>query len=264
MRASDFVQKDKYGVDDLRLLVAALRAEDGCPWDKVQTHRSIRRDFLEECYELAEAIDEDDAAHLREELGDVLMHVFFHAGIEEDAGRFDADEVADAECKKLIFRHPHVFSGGKADTPEEVLSTWDELKRREKGQSSHTDAMKAVCRVLPALWRAEKVQNKASKAGFDSYGADGAADKLLEEAEELRWAAPEDMAEEMGDVLFSAVSMCRFAGLDPEAVLNAATDKFIRRFEYVEQAAREKGLAPEELSPELRMELWRGAKSENL
>ena len=212
----DFTQKAQYTVEDLRRIVALLRAPGGCPWDGAQTHESIRRNFIEEAYEVAEAIDEQSPAHLKEELGDVLLQVVFHASLEEDAGRFDLDDVADGICKKLIFRHPHVFGEVSVSGTGEVLSNWEELKRKEKGQATNTDALEAVARSLPALWRAEKVQKKAKKAGFDWPDVSGALDKLSEELEELKTAVAEgtNVEEELGDLLFSAVNVSRFVKVD--------------------------------------------------
>ena len=175
----DFQYKDSYGVKDLEEIVRLLRAPGGCPWDAEQTHQSIRRNFL--AYEAVEAIDEGSPEHLKEELGDVLLQVVFHALMEQEAGRFDLDAVADGICKKLIFRHPHVFGEVSVSGTGEVLSNWEELKRKEKGQATNTDALEAVARSLPALWRAEKVQKKAKKAGFDWPDVSGALDKLSEE-----------------------------------------------------------------------------------
>ena len=150
----DFVRKPRYGYDDLLEIIRLLRSPEGCPWDKVQTHESIRRGLLEEAYEAAEAIDTGDTALLKEELGDVLMQVVFHADIERDTGRFDMDDVCDGVVKKLLFRHPHVFGAAHEDSPESVLVSWDKLKRLEKGQKTTADGLNAVDRVLQGLWRA--------------------------------------------------------------------------------------------------------------
>lgn len=257
----DFQYKDSYGIQDLIEIVRILRAPGGCPWDAEQTHESIRRNFLEEAYEVAEAIDEGSAEHLQEELGDVLLQVVFHAGIEQDAGRFDLDAVADGICKKLIYRHPHVFGDMAVSGSGDVLRNWEALKRKEKGQDSVTDSLDAVARSLPALWRAEKVQKKAAKAGFDWPDVSGALDKLSEEVEELREAVAQggNIQEELGDVLFSAVNVSRFVKDDPEDALTAATDKFIARFQRVEAEAGEKALADLGL---LELDkLWERAKS---
>ncbi len=256
----DFQYKDSYNVKDLEEIVRILRAPGGCPWDAEQTHQSIRRNFLEEAYEAAEAIDEENPDHLKEELGDVLLQVVFHARMEQEAGRFDLDGVADGVCKKLIYRHPHVFGDVAVSGTGEVLTNWEELKRKEKGQATNTDALEAVARSLPALWRAEKVQKKAKKAGFDWPEVSGALDKLSEELEELRQAAAQgtNVAEELGDLLFSAVNVSRFLGVDCEDALNQATDKFIGRFRKVEEQAGERPMTEMTLA-ELD-QLWERAK----
>ena len=256
----DFQYKDSYNVKDLEEIVRILRAPGGCPWDAEQTHQSIRRNFLEEAYEAAEAIDEENPDHLKEELGDVLLQVVFHARMEQEAGRFDLDGVADGVCKKLIYRHPHVFGDVAVSGTGEVLTNWEELKRKEKGQATNTDALEAVARSLPALWRAGKVQKKAKKAGFDWPEVSGALDKLSEELEELRQAAAQgtNVAEELGDLLFSAVNVSRFLGVDCEDALNQATDKFIGRFRKVEEQAGERPMTEMTLA-ELD-QLWERAK----
>ena len=258
----DFQYKDSYGVKDLEEIVRILRAPGGCPWDAEQTHQSIRRNFLEEAYEAVEAIDEGSPEHLEEELGDVLLQVVMHARMEQEAGRFDLDGVADGICKKLIYRHPHVFGDVAVSGTGEVLSNWEALKRKEKGQATNTDALEAVARALPALWRAEKVQKKARKAGFDWPDVAGALDKLSEELEELKTAAAEgtNVAEELGDLLFSAVNAARFLKVDPEDALNGATDKFIGRFRKVEAQAAAQGKAMEDMGLEELDALWERAK----
>lgn len=258
----DFQYKDSYGVKDLEEIVRLLRAPGGCPWDAEQTHQSIRRNFLEEAYEAVEAIDEGNPEHLKEELGDVLLQVVFHALMEQEAGRFDLDAVADGICKKLIFRHPHVFGEVSVSGTGEVLSNWEELKRKEKGQATNTDALEAVARSLPALWRAEKVQKKAKKAGFDWPDVSGALDKLSEELEELKIAVAEgtNVEEELGDLLFSAVNVSRFVKVDTEEALNGATDKFIGRFRKVEEEAARQGRALEGMSLAELDKLWEHAK----
>ena len=195
----NFTSKPRYDLSDLIRLVHVLRAPGGCPWDAAQTHLSIRRNFLEEAYEACEALDCDDAAMIREELGDVLLQVLFHADIETGRGRMTIDDIADAECRKLIFRHPFLF-GGEAES-------WDELKQKEKGQKTTGEAMAGVARSLPATWRAEKIQKKAAKTGFRWESADEALDKLAEETGELREAVRDhtNIDEELGDVLFAAV-----------------------------------------------------------
>ena len=241
----EFQIKDRYDMEDYRALIRLLRAPGGCPWDRVQTHESIRRNVIEEAYETAHAIDSGDRDNLREELGDLLMQVLLHAQMEEEAGRFDLDDVADTACKKLVFRHPHVFAAAKAEDPEAVLVTWEERKRAEKGQHTVTASMVSVPENLPALWRAEKVQKKAADAGFAWPERSYTLLKLREETQELEEAMQADDAEncfeEIGDVLFAAVSAAGMCGVDPEAALHAASEKFIRRFRFVEQKLEENG-----------------------
>ena len=258
----NFERKERYGYEDLLEIIRLLRSENGCPWDKVQTHRSIRRGMLEEAYEAAEAIDRDDTAMMVEELGDVLMQVVFHADIASDEGRFTMEDVCDTVVKKLLYRHPHVFGDAHEDSPESVLVSWDKLKRAEKGQATTADALDAVARSLPGLWRAEKLQKKAADAGFDWPDIHGALDKLDEETAELRRAADsgEGVAEELGDVLFAAVTVGRFAGVDPEEAIAATCEKFIRRFRAVETGAARQGCSVKDLSLEEMTALWDEAK----
>ena len=257
----DFQYKDSYGVQDLEEIVRILRAPGGCPWDAEQTHQSIRRNFLEESYEAVEAIDEGSAEHLQEELGDVLLQVALHAEMERELGHFDLNGVADGICKKLIFRHPHVFPPADRD-PNAPAESWEALKRREKGQQTHTEVLQGVARTLPALWRAEKLQAKAEDAGFQWPGLPQAMDKLEEELAELKQAQDQDAAaEELGDLLFAAVKVSRFLHIDPDTALCAACDKFIRRFAAVEAAAAAQGQAMEVLPLSTLMAFWTQAKA---
>ena len=260
----DCMDKPFYSFPDLMEIVRILRHPGGCPWDQEQTHQSIRRNFLEEAYEVAEAIDEDDPEHLKEELGDVLLQVVFHASIEEDAGSFDLDGVADGVCQKLVYRHPHVFGDVTVSSTGEVLSNWEELKKKEKHQETQADAVDAVARTLPALWRAEKMKKKAAKAGFDWRDVSGALDKLSEELDELKAAALEgkgDPVEELGDLLLAAVSVARFLETDPEDTLHSACDKFSARFRKTEELAEERGLELSELTDREQTALWKAAKA---
>ena len=181
-----FVFKDVYGIDDLLQIMRCLRSEGGCPWDREQTHESIKKNLIEETYEVIEAINKQDRDLLCEELGDVLMQVVFHAQMEAEAGSFTFENVADGVCKKLIERHPHVFGEVQVDSSDEVLRNWEDIKKRSKGQKSQTETMLSVPRELPALMRATKVQKKAAKIGFDWPEVSGAVDKLYEETAELR------------------------------------------------------------------------------
>ena len=260
-----FTFKEHYTVEDLRTIVRILRAPDGCPWDKVQTHQSIRRNFIEETLEACEAIDRNDPDLLKEELGDVLFQVMFHASIEEDAGHFDLDDAADTACKKMIFRHPHVFGTEHVEGVEPELVRWEELKRQEKGQDTYSDTLDAVARTLPGLWRAEKIQKKAAKSGFAWPDARSAQDKLQEEVEELDTAVEENsnVEEELGDVLFAAAGVAVKEGLDPEECLRKACEKYIDRFRRMENAAQEKGTPLDTLAPEAQLELWEQAKNQS-
>ena len=238
----NFEIKKNYDIHDLEKLIAVLRGPHGCPWDAEQTHESIRRNFIEEVYEAIEAIDERSPDHLCEELGDVLTQVVFHAGIEEDTGNFTFADVVDRVCKKLIFRHPHVFSDTDVENSDEVLVNWDKLKTIEKNQETVTDTMVSVAKNLPAMWRAEKVQKKAAKVGFDWLDVSGAVEKLKEETDELLEAINTVSAkEEIGDILFTVVNIARFLDIDPEEALTGSTDKFIKRFRLVERAAVDLG-----------------------
>lgn len=262
----DFTIKEKYDVGDFRKIMEVLRAPGGCPWDAEQTHESIRSNVLEEAYEVAQAIDKKDEENLKEELGDLLMQVLFHARIEEERGNFDLDDVADAAVKKLVFRHPHVFGSGKAENSEQVLDTWEAAKRIEKGQKTTATAMSDVAETLPALWRAEKVQKKAAKVGFDWPDVSEAIAKLREETDELcqgiESSDQDNMEEEIGDILFSAVNAARFLKVDPEKALHRSCEKFIRRFRYLEQVASDSGEKLENMSLEEMELLYQRARAE--
>lgn len=255
----DFLCKESYDLRDFVALVSYLRSPNGCPWDQVQTHESIRRNFLEETYEACEAIDAGDLVHMREELGDVLMQVLFHTDIEREAGHFDIDDVADAACKKLVYRHPHVFRRDEPDAPD-----WDTMKQRERAQTTTAEAMDSVARSLPALWRCDKIQAKAAKTGFEWPDVHAALDKVDEETRELRAAVTsgdtEAIGDELGDLLFAAVKVARFAGIDPEQAAHAACEKFIRRFSAMETAAANDGTALEQCTLAQMLSLWQQAK----
>ncbi len=255
----DFLCKESYDLRDFVALITFLRSENGCPWDQVQTHESIRRNFLEETYEACEAIDAGDTAHLKEELGDVLMQVLFHTDIEREAGHFDIDDVADAACKKLVYRHPHVFRRDDPDAPD-----WDTIKQRERAQTTTAEAMDSVARSLPALWRCEKIQAKAAKTGFEWPDANAALSKVTEETQELREAVAsgnkDAVTEELGDLLFAVVKVARFAGVDPEQAAHAACEKFIRRFASMETAAADSGVPLAQRTLAQMQPLWQQAK----
>ena len=250
----NFISKDRYDFEDLVALVHVLRAPGGCPWDAAQTHLSIRRNFLEEAYEACEGFDQDDPALMCEELGDVLLQVLFHADIEREAGRFDLDDICDGICKKLIFRHPALFGGQS--------SSWDEIKKLEKGQTTTAQTLDGVARSLPALWRAEKIQKKAAKSGFDWESVSDCLDKLQEEHAELHKAIAEssNVEEELGDVLFAAVNVAAKMQIDPEQALHRACEKFIRRFSAMEDHVLAGGRHLEELDADELLMLWNQQK----
>lgn len=254
----DFKLKEQYTFDDLLEIVRVLRAPDGCPWDREQDHKSIRRNFLEEAYEVAEAIDEEDTAHLKEELGDVLLQVVFHTQMEAEKETFQIDDVCDGICKKLIYRHPHIFSDVVATDADTVLANWEALKRVEKSQKTATESMEAVARSLPQLIRAEKVQAKAAKVGFDWPDVQGAMEKIQEETSELASAMQGNgnMAEELGDLLFAVVNVARFLKIDPEQALEQANDKFIRRFASMERIITSKQTTFDAMSLAEMDDLW--------
>ena len=260
----NFQFKENYDINDLVDIVEILRSPDGCPWDREQDHKSIRRDFLEETYEVIEAINKDDKDLLLEELGDVLLQVVFHTQIEREKGTFDLSDVADGVCKKMIERHPHVFGDVNVTTSEQVLDNWDVIKKRTKSQKTQTESMLSIPREFPALMRADKVQKKAAKVGFDWDSVEGAFQKVHEELDELKEAvmmgAQDNAREELGDLLFSVVNVSRFIKVDSEEALTGATDKFIDRFSKVEKMADERGLVMKETSLEELDKLWDEAK----
>ncbi|WRS28238.1 nucleoside triphosphate pyrophosphohydrolase [Oscillospiraceae bacterium MB08-C2-2] len=259
-----FMLKDSYTIEDLLAIMALLRGEGGCPWDREQTHQSIRQNFIEETYEAVEAIDSGDTALLREELGDVLLQVVFHTRMEEEQSSFDFGDVCNDICKKLIVRHPHIFGDGKADTAKEVLSNWEDIKKQTKGQTTQTEVLENVPRVLPALMRSAKVQHRAAKVGFDYPDVERAFRDMRSEVEELDQAIKEQSSahilEELGDLLFSVVNVARFLEIDPEYALGKACDKFIHRFSVVEGLAKDRGINMPGSSIELLDTLWREAK----
>lgn len=262
--AIDFEFKEKYGFSDLVNIVKVLREPGGCPWDAEQTHTSIRENFLEETYEALEAIDTANSELLKEELGDVLLQVALHADMARTDGEFDINDVADGVCKKLIIRHPHVFGAVNVSDTDEVLKNWDDIKRKTKNQKTQADAMAAVPETFPALMKAQKLQGKAKKAGFDWDSADGAFEKLFEEAKELKEAVKsgitEDITDEAGDLLFSAVNVVRLCGADAETSLDLSSKKFMKRFAVVEKLAAERGIDMKNEPLEVLDSLWDEAK----
>lgn len=262
----DFVFKEKYGIEDLLKIMRILRSENGCPWDREQTHKSIRKDFIEEVYEAAEAIDLEDTALLREELGDVLLQVVFHARIEEELGSFDFGDVVNEVCGKLITRHPHVFGDVTAETSEEVLKNWNNIKQQTKGQETYTETLESVCTALPALMRAQKVGQRAKRAGMDFKDAAAVLGCLEDEIAELKAAISDGNADgikdELGDVLFSCTNLARHLDCDAEETLSLSTEKFIRRFKEAEELIRCDGADMKSLNIDELDAYWRRAKTQ--
>lgn len=262
--AVEFEIKDNYDINDFLRLITVLRSPGGCPWDRKQTHESIKKNFIEETYEVVEAINKADAQSLREELGDVLLQVAMHSEMESEKGSFDFNDVVNDICKKLVVRHPHVFGDVAAQSSDETLQSWDQVKLKTKGMKKQSEAIIKVPREFPALMRAQKVQEKAAKAGFDWDNVNGAVEKLHEEIDELETALAagvgKDIEEEFGDVLFSCVNVSRFIGADSEEALTASTDKFIKRYLLVEQLAADDGVDMKSASIEELDKLWNKAK----
>ena len=254
----NFLRKEKYGVEDLVEITKILRSDEGCPWDREQDHKSIRKDLIEETYEVIEAIDTENPVLLREELGDLLLQIAFHTRIETENGGFELDDVANDVCVKLIHRHPHVFGDALADTSEQVLVNWEKIKSEEKERKTVTDKLRAIPPMLPALMRAEKVGKKASC--FDFPDATSVMAKLREETDELDEAlaigSHDKMEEEVGDLLLTVTSLCRKMGVDPEVALNKATDKFIDRFAAIESEVISNGWDIKDLSMEQLDGIW--------
>lgn len=260
-----FLFKPTYTVDDLVEIMRILRSEDGCPWDREQTHESIRKNFIEETYEAIEAINKQDSHLLCEELGDVLMQVVFHAQMEAEKQVFDFSDVADGVCKKLIERHPHVFGEVEVRSSDEVLRNWEQIKSASKSRKTVADKMQSVPRELPALMRADKIQRQAAKVGFDWDALSDAAKKISEEEAELSAAiAANDRAntvEELGDLLFAVVNVARKLDIDPEEALTQATDKFQTRFTAVEALANARSISMAESDLAVLDKLWDEVKA---
>jgi MazG family protein len=254
---------------DLVRVMARLRGPGGCPWDRAQTHSSLRRHLLDEAYELLDAIDEGDATRLKEELGDLLLQAVFHAQMAADDGTFDIDDVAESTVEKLIYRHPHVFADVEAETPEQVYGNWERIKSEEKGEHGITEG---IPKALPSLLAAQKVQRRAAGRGFDWAELAGAVEKVREELAELEeaarghegkdreGAAKDALEEEVGDVLFAATALARKLGVDAETSLRRAVAKFVRRFEAMDSEATREGVNLRELSEEELLRRFRAAR----
>lgn len=263
----DFHFKSRYGIDDLLKIMKILRSENGCPWDKVQTHESIRTDLIEECYEVCEGIDSNSPEILKEELGDLLMQVVFHAEIEAEQNNFDFNDVCNDICQKLIYRHPHVFGEGdkkiKADTEDEVLKNWDALKKASKQQNTYTETLESVPKTFPALLRGEKVCKRAARAGLPINNAEDCADKIKADLDVLIRRASTELADTgeiseefaqnqhiFGEILLSFCNLSRILKIDGEKALTYSTNRFIMAFRAVENEIIKQGGSLDKLSNE--------------
>ena len=258
-------EKENYKIGDLIQIMKILRGENGCPWDREQTHTSIRNNLLEEAYETVDAIDRLDDKDMVEELGDLLLQIVFHCQIADERNAYDFDAVADGICKKLIYRHPHIFSNVIANTSDEVLNNWDKLKNKEKNMSSVSDTLKAVPDAFPACVKAQKIQKRAAKAGYDFKDIDDTILKIEEELAEVKSAIKSGdklkSGEELGDLLFSVVNTARHLGVDAEEMLDKSTKKFVSRFSFAEEVALLEHLKLSELTDEERDFFWEKAKA---
>ncbi|MFA5316327.1 MAG: nucleoside triphosphate pyrophosphohydrolase [Dehalococcoidales bacterium] len=240
-------------------IIARLRAPDGCPWDRKQTHESLREGLMEECYEVLAAIDEQDMLKLKEELGDLLLHVIFQAQIAAEDGDFTLAGVLDGINRKLTSRHPHVFASGEAQDADQVAVKWEELKREERGQDA--SVLASVPRQMPALAYSQSVQGRVARLGFDWENVGGVIEKLAEEVSEFQNAADQEQREaEFGDMLFTLVNVGRRLGISSETALREANRRFYRRFTRMEELCRERGLSFGGLSFEEQNALWDEAK----
>ncbi len=231
--------RSQYGIVELLQIMQVLRSENGCPWDKEQTHQSIRQDFLEECYEAVEAIDLDSVPMMREELGDVLLQVVFHCQIEAEQSHFSFDDICDELCRKLVVRHPHVFGTTEVFGSEDVLKNWDSIKQETKHQQTAADTLDGVCKALPALMYAQKLGKRAGRAGMDWKSAEEAFQYIRKETDELEAAMQSgdsrQIEEELGDLLFSCVNTARHLKIDAETAMRDAAEKFRKRFAETER-----------------------------
>jgi tetrapyrrole methylase family protein/MazG family protein len=240
-------------------IIARLRAPDGCPWDRKQTHTSLRENLLSECYEVLEALDERDAAKLRDELGDLLMQIVLHGQIATEAGEFELGDVINNINTKLIHRHPHIFGSKKVKDAEEVALNWEVLKGEER--EADTSILESVPKQMPALGYAHEIQRRAAHLGFDWEDDSGVIDKLAEEVSEFKRAETEEQrAKEFGDLLFTLANIARRMGIDLEAALREANRRFYKRFTYMEEVCRKRGLNFGDLSFDEQNALWEEAK----
>jgi tetrapyrrole methylase family protein / MazG family protein len=261
--AAPFRSRQRFCFEDLKEIMGILRGEDGCPWDCAQTHETLRPYLIEEAWEAVGAIDEQDSDHLADELGDVLLQVVFHASIGESHGTFSLSDITTDICRKMIYRHAHIFGDAHCRTPGEVSANWEELKKAEKGLNTQADVLRDVSIALPSLMHAAKVQKKAAQVGFDWDTPEEALPKVHEEAEEVleELKNGRDPGEELGDLLFSCVNVARLSGKEPELLLRSATKKFITRFDAMEKLIISDGKALKHLTLDEMDVYWKRVKS---
>jgi tetrapyrrole methylase family protein/MazG family protein len=256
----------KHNMEDLIRIMGILRGENGCPWDKAQTHDTLRPYLVEEAYEVIDAIDRKSTEDLVEELGDLLLQVVFHSRLGEERGEFNIGDVIDGVCKKMIRRHPHIFATTHVEDTQEVLKNWEDIKRAEKHVKTQTESMLNLPKVMPALMKAFKVQEKAARIGFDWDNVEDVMDKVYEEIDELKEVYKgrdrDRIKEELGDLLFACVNLARFLEMDPELTLRDATRKFIRRFNYVEEEAAKTDRDLQEMTLQEMDNLWEQGKNQ--
>ncbi|KAB3531851.1 bifunctional methyltransferase/pyrophosphohydrolase YabN [Alkaliphilus serpentinus] len=263
----DSNQKRFYNMNNLIDIMERLRHKDGCPWDIQQTHETLKPYLVEEAYEVLEAIDLEDDLLLEEELGDLLLQVVFHSQIAKERGAFNIKDVIRGICEKLVYRHPHVFLDVKVEDSEGALDSWEEQKRQEKHIKSHTESMISIPKELPALMRADKIQRKAAKVGFDWDNPQDVINKIHEELQELLEAQekgnPVEIKEEGGDLLFAVVNLLRFYKVEPEDALRSTINKFLKRFSYIEDKAKKMEQKLENMSLAEMDLLWEESKKNN-
>jgi tetrapyrrole methylase family protein/MazG family protein len=253
------VPEDLSKFDTFVEIIARLRGPNGCPWDKEQTHQSLRESLLSECYEVLEALDSSETEKLREELGDLLLQIVLHAQIAQDDGEFQIGDVVKGISEKIVRRHPHVFGSGKASNAREVMHNWEALKREERDEGA--SMLEGVPKDMPALAYAYEISRRAVRVGFEWPDIEGVVDKLLEEVREIKKAGNQkEKAREFGDLLFTMVNYARWEGIDAESALREANRKFYQRFTYMEKLCHERGLSFEKLTFDEQNALWEEAK----
>lgn len=258
------MEEKRYSIKDLFDIMSTLRSPEGCPWDREQNHESLKRYLIEEAYEVLDAIDAQSPEKLCDELGDLLLQVVFHAQIAKENKQFDLNDVVHCVSAKMVNRHRHVFGEEEAETSDDVMSIWEKVKKEEKGLKTQTQVLKEIPGNMPALMRSFKVQQKAAQVGFDWDSITGAMDKVKEETGELERAYQgsdiKNIEEELGDLLFAVVNVSRFLKVQPELALSATINKFIRRFEYVEESATKEGKKLPDMSLEEMDAFWEDSK----